>query len=373
MTRSARDRGARGFQAMVLAAAVSVAVLAFPTMSRADTFSVDTTSSWNGTRTIGPFGYPDTTTYGQTVTVPAGDTQLSSFTFYVSLPSTLLFRGEVYAWDDTNHVATGTALYESPQTHTDASGVVQPVTFDTGGLRLVAGAKYVLFASLSKDYAADAGAGWGSWAYLGADVYGGGGFFFLNDAGDPGQWTSATWRGGPNDFVFRADFSQPDNDLAISGTPADVVTDATGPSGASVAYTMPTATDEDGPAGASVSCAPSPGSMFAIGTTTVNCTAADPDDSNGPVSSSFAVTVKGAPQQLGDLLGAVQGIGPGRSLAGKVVVAQSYLGQLKVADTCSILGSFTDEVKGQSGKSITSATAASLVASAQRVAAVLSC
>ena len=35
-----------------------------------------------------------TPTYGQTVTVPSTDTKLDSFTFYVDLPTNLLFRGE---------------------------------------------------------------------------------------------------------------------------------------------------------------------------------------------------------------------------------------------------------------------------------------
>jgi hypothetical protein len=40
-----------------------------------------------------------------------------------------------------------------------------------------------------------------------------------------------------------------------------------------------------------VSCTPASGSTFAIGTTTVTCTATDSDDANSPVSQSFTVTV----------------------------------------------------------------------------------
>jgi len=75
--------------------------------------------------------------------------------------------------------------------------------------------------------------------------------------------------------------------------PANITTNATGPQGAVVTYTAPTATDESGDnPGPSVSCTPASGSTFAVGTTTVTCTATDSDDANSPVSQSFTVTVK---------------------------------------------------------------------------------
>ena len=373
MRLNARHHAARAFQLVLLVSVLVAGTVSFAEVSRADSSQVDTTSSWNGTRTLGPFGYPNTTTYGQTVTVPATDTQLSSFTFYMSLPSTLLFRGEVYAWDDTNRDVTGTALYESPPMHTAATGVLQAVTFQTGGVKLTAGAKYILFATISKDYAADASGGWGTWGFVGTNAYPGGGFFFNNDGGDPSQWATSTWHGGSSDFAFKADFSPPDSDLGISGTPTDVVTDATGPSGAVVAYVAPTATDEDVPAAASVGCSPVSGSTFAIGTTTVSCSASDPDDTNSPVSSSFNVTVEGAPQQLVDLLGVVHAVGPGKSLSAKVTAAQSYLSQGNVSGTCAVLSAFSAEVSAQSGKSTASGTASTLIADAQRIEAVLGC
>ena len=83
-----------------------------------------------------------------------------------------------------------------------------------------------------------------------------------------------------------------DTDLAISGVPADITTNATSPSGAVVTYAQPFAIDEagDSPA-ATVSCAPASGSTFAIGTTMVTCTATDTDDLNSPMMQSFKVTV----------------------------------------------------------------------------------
>lgn len=370
MRLNARHHGARVFQLVLLVSVLVAGTVSFAAASRADSTHLDTTSSWNGTRTLGPFGYPNTSTYGQTVTAPATDTQLTSFSFYMSLPSALLFRGEVYAWDDTNRDVTGPALYESPPMHTASTGVLQAVTFQTGGVKLTAGAKYILFATISKDYAADVSGGWGTWGFVGTNAYPGGGFFFNNDGGDPSQWATSTWHGTSSDFAFKADFSPADTDLGISGTPADVTTDATGPSGAVVTYAAPTATDEDAPAAA---CSPASGSTFAIGSTTVSCSASDPDDTNGPVSSSFNVTVEGAPQQLSDLLGAVHGAGPGKSLSAKVSAAQSYLSAGDLSGTCAVLSALSAEVGAQSGKSIPSGTASTLIADAQRIEAVLGC
>ena len=83
-----------------------------------------------------------------------------------------------------------------------------------------------------------------------------------------------------------------DSDLGLTGLPADMTVSATGPSGAVVTYTLPTAVDEPGdspPPG--VSCTPASGSTFPIGTTTVTCTATSADDTPSTVSQSFAVTV----------------------------------------------------------------------------------
>jgi hypothetical protein len=83
-----------------------------------------------------------------------------------------------------------------------------------------------------------------------------------------------------------------DTDLAITGVPADITTNATSPSGAVVTYASPTAVDEAGDSPvATVSCGPASGSTFPIGTTTVTCTATDADDTPSTVSQSFTVTV----------------------------------------------------------------------------------
>ena len=70
--------------------------------------------------------------------------------------------------------------------------------------------------------------------------------------------------------------------------PANIIAEAAGPSGVAVTYTATSTDLVDG--GVSVTCAPASGSTFALGTTTVNCTATDAHGNT--VSASFTVTVR---------------------------------------------------------------------------------
>jgi hypothetical protein len=83
-----------------------------------------------------------------------------------------------------------------------------------------------------------------------------------------------------------------DTDLSLTNVPPSLALQPTSPAGAIVTFTPPTAVDESGDASApTVTCNLPSGSRVAIGNTTVTCTASDPDDTNGPVSASFTVTV----------------------------------------------------------------------------------
>jgi probable HAF family extracellular repeat protein len=153
--------------------------------------------------------------------------------------------------------------------------------------------------------------------------------------------------------------------LAVS----DLVVNATSPAGAVVTYVVQ-ATDDTDP-NPTVQCNPPSGSTFAIGTTTVNCTATDA--SGNRATASFTVRVKGAPEQLADLRHAVFGVGPGSSLADKVTLALNYLNNGNVAGACTALDAFIAQVTSQSGKSIPVATANQMVANASRVKNVIGC
>src|SRR4051794_37566336 len=44
---------------------------------------INTYKVFDGHRVVAPFGFPDTTTYGQTVTIPAGWSAITKVTFYM--------------------------------------------------------------------------------------------------------------------------------------------------------------------------------------------------------------------------------------------------------------------------------------------------
>jgi hypothetical protein len=89
---------------------------------------------------------------------------------------------------------------------------------------------------------------------------------------------------------------QPPQPLPLTiGSVPDISVTATSKLGATVSYTPPVASDGDDVAPPPVvTCAPASGSLFPIGTTTVTCTATDPDNTPSTpsqVSTSFHVTV----------------------------------------------------------------------------------
>jgi hypothetical protein len=224
--------GARGWRSLVLGLGVVAISLVLASGALATT-TIDTTPSWKtaGSQVLSGFGYTVnfccTATEGQTVTVPATDTTLDSFTFYVDLPTNLIFRGEVFAWDPTtgnpaeftSGNATGPALYESGQMHTTSYNngfKPQPITFNIpDGLALTAGEQYVLFFSISKDYEANAPTAGipGFTGYIATDAYSEGDFVFINNEGDANKWTTMPWThyalfGIPqDDLAFKASFS----------------------------------------------------------------------------------------------------------------------------------------------------------------------
>jgi hypothetical protein len=83
--------------------------------------------------------------------------------------------------------------------------------------------------------------------------------------------------------------SLPDTSAPTIAAHADVTTEATGPAGATVGYTPPTATDvADG--SVAVSCLPAPGALFPLGSTTVSCSAQD--SAGNSTTLSFSVIVR---------------------------------------------------------------------------------
>jgi hypothetical protein len=165
-----------------------------------------------------------------------------------------------------------------------------------------------------------------------------------------------------------------DTTAPVLTLPGNLVVNATKPTGATVAYAA-SATDDQDPAPA-VGCAPPSGSTFAIGTTTVNCTATDAagNSSNG----SFTVSVRGAPEQLVDLIDrtrALRGLGPVHAgLRSQLQTTFACLIQRNRRAACHGLDIYIYVVRIAGGaRWITHAQANSLAADAMRIKAVIGC
>jgi hypothetical protein len=153
--------------------------------------------------------------------------------------------------------------------------------------------------------------------------------------------------------------------------PANITTDATGPSGATVTYPLPAVYDPEDTTPSAAVCTPASGSVFPIGTTTVTCTATDAKDLNSPLHVTFTVTVLGAAAQLADLHQAVHGLGLGNILADFVATAQRELSAGHPRLACVTLTQFILEVQLQTPRFIPRSTAAQLISDAKRIQAVL--
>jgi IPT/TIG domain len=170
------------------AALIAIALAAaLPSAAQASTTTLSNVSEFEGGYEW-PFGDPNTATYGEVVTVPAGQHQLRGFTFYLEEPTELIFRAYVYKWNGTR--AVGEALYEGPNLHSEeeTSEVYVPVHATTPGVQVAEGQEYVLFFSISKNKAEDKGSSLtGKWATVESAALGHG--VYINNGYQPRRWT----------------------------------------------------------------------------------------------------------------------------------------------------------------------------------------
>ncbi|XHX79437.1 MAG: DUF4347 domain-containing protein [Stenomitos frigidus ULC029] len=180
---------------------------------------VDTTSVWNGTAAISPFGEDGSSTYGQVFTVPTGETTVTAFTFnlndLIDTPP-IRFGGYIKAWDGTK--AVGANLYESSLRVTTGAPNFEAFTF-TGSTNVVAGNQYVAFLSVIgyTDGFLDRGSMGGD---LPAATYAGGNFVSSNSLTFT-ELTTAPWNVGRNvDAAFNLQFGVFSNPpvVTVSGT-----------------------------------------------------------------------------------------------------------------------------------------------------------
>jgi hypothetical protein len=92
---------------------------------------------------------------------------------------------------------------------------------------------------------------------------------------------------------------------------------------------------------------------------------------SSPCDESGCESISGG--SLEELLNAVKGVGPGKSLEDKIMLAQAYYAVPDQASTCAVLHAFTNEVKAQSGKKIDASLAATLLSDAEALMSEFGC
>ena len=164
-----------------------------------------------------------------------------------------------------------------------------------------------------------------------------------------------------------------DTTAPLLSTLPNVTVNATSPAGAVVTYPLPAVTDNC--PGVSVACTPPSGSTFAIGTSTVTCTATDA--AGNSASKTFQVTIVDAAGQTTNLSALVSSLGLDHgienSLLAKLSNALAAISAGNLGSACGLLDAFINEVQAQTGKKITAAQAAQLIAAATQIKAVLGC
>jgi len=167
----------------------------------------------------------------------------------------------------------------------------------------------------------------------------------------------ARYEGGPTDTT-----------APVINLPSVVNGDATGPQGGPVVYSSFVSAVDDVDGAVPVSCSPISGGMFAIGNTTVSCSATDAagNSSNG----NFLVHVRDASEQVADLLALVDSYQLGKlgtSLHDKLVTVQRFLAAGKPRQAEDNLEAFINQVEAQRGKGLSQEQADALESAAQRV------
>ncbi len=162
---------------------VLVALVALPAGAQV----INTYPGWNGTDTISAFGYPNTSTYGEAITTPAGATNVSQFSFYLKAPAGFQFQAFIAPWDNNNYLIPGGLAgvsYLSPVITVTNPNLVQ-YTVNSVNLPVTPGTIYMFGITIDNVYDHDAQYGTGS---MGGDVFSGGNstyyFAWNNDSGN---------------------------------------------------------------------------------------------------------------------------------------------------------------------------------------------
>lgn len=161
----------------------------------------------------------------------------------------------------------------------------------------------------------------------------------------------------PHTLTVRIDETKP----TISAS--DVTVDATSADGAIVTYDARASDNLD--QSPSLACDPASGSTFAIGATTVTCTATD--EAGNDAAATFTVTVRGAADQIASDLSSQGGLGAKQQAA----LADVRAGNTNAA--CGVLGAYANQVRALAGKKLSADEAAQLLAAVGRIETLLGC
>ena len=146
-----------------------------------------------------------------------------------------------------------------------------------------------------------------------------------------------------------------DTEPPVFGAIVDITTTATAPDGATVSYTVPSATDNVDPS-PSVACSPTSGSQFALGDTTVSCTATDA--SGNSAIASFTVTVTLTAQAFDGFVDIIKSLGLQSGIENSLIVkidsASSAFDRDNLNAAINVLGAFKNHVSAQDSKKINS-------------------
>ncbi len=187
------------------------------------------------------------------------------------------------------------------------------------------------------------------------------------------QIAQGVYNGGTGVVVELMTDGSSDSTPPVLDLPAEVVADATSPSGAAVTYSV-SASDNLDP-DPSVACTPASGGSFPIGSTTVTCTATD--SAGNRSSGTFQVIVRSAAEQSEALVDDIESSdlpeGSKSSLTAKVEAAQASADRGNLLAACNMLDAFKREVSAQRGRRIPADEADALLAAADNIKAALGC
>jgi hypothetical protein len=183
--------------------ALLLLVVAAPCLA---TSLINTVPQWDGSSFISTFGVPNTQTYGQTITVPVGETSLTGFRFLINVTAggPLDAQAFVSAWDTVNNRLTGPLLYSSPPVSLSGAAF-NAYTFNIpGGAPVTPGGVYVIFMSLSNGSQVAGQSRWGALTINTAVP--GGQFVFQNNGNNFGNLSTVSWSSISEDLAFEAAF-----------------------------------------------------------------------------------------------------------------------------------------------------------------------